>query len=87
MLDLEIFTKAALTVASDGFRVFILLLNPLNKLVTDIAAKGANLQLRLHFGCARHCSLNRHDLAETKCCEVSDFVDGGHVVDAYLEPL
>lgn len=63
MLDLEIFTEAALTIASDGFRVFILLLNSLNELVTDIAAKGANLQLRLHFGRARHCALNGHDLA------------------------
>lgn len=87
MLDLEIFAEAALAVASDRLSVFILLLNSLNKLVAEIATKGANLQLGLYFGCARHCALNRHDLAETDRRKVSDFMDGWHVVDADLEPL
>jgi len=87
VLNLKIFAEAALTLAPDWLGEFVLLLNSLHEHVAYSTAEGANLQLGLHFSRARYCALDRHDLAETERLEVSNLVDGGHVVDSDLEPL
>ena len=52
-----------------------------------IAAEGAYLQLGLHLGRPRHCTLNRHDLSKVDCFQVSDLVHCRQVVDTDLVPF
>ena len=87
MLQSKFFAVAALVLAADRLRVLELLFHAFVELSTLIAAEGTDLQLGLHLGSSRHCTLNRHDLSQVDCFQVSDLVHSGQVVDSDLVPF
>lgn len=87
MLELKFLIEAPIAFTSDWRGVLVLLLDTLVELLALGAAEGANLQLWLDLGGARHCALNGHDAAQADRLEVPDLVKIRHVVEANLVPL